>query len=510
MVRAATSKIKSILGSKWFYLFILLFFIFESAWIALSAVYPQAFDEDFHFGLIKVYSHYWLPFLAHQPIGANAFGAVARDPSYLYHYLMSFPYRLFAHFIHDQTAQVIFLRFINIGLFVSGLVLFRRILRRIGTSKELANTMLLIFVLIPVVPLLAAQINYDDLLFPLVAWTCLLTFNVVDQLKIKQPSARSILILGSVCLLSSLVKVAFLPIFAAVVLFVAFMAYQNFKGAYQKLWSGLVTSFRQLSWVIKVLLVVLTLISLGMFIQRDGVNLIAYHTVTPRCDAILSVQQCSAYNIWLHDYSNHQQLLANQTTVSSSPIAWVGEWMYWMWYRLFFAVNGPNSSFANYPPLPLPAAASILIVLISIFAIFKWRRRLFHDNPYLIFLVLASVLYIIALMLTGYETYKYTAVLEIMNGRYLLPVLLLLGALAGRAISLMLRKRETYKVLAVVIALALFLQGGGFLTFITRSDQSWYWPNQTVTKVNNVAGSIVKHVVVQGRKTYSTGVWFFN
>jgi hypothetical protein len=36
----------------------LIFFVLEGLWIACSAVYPMAFDEEFHFGLIKVYSHH--------------------------------------------------------------------------------------------------------------------------------------------------------------------------------------------------------------------------------------------------------------------------------------------------------------------------------------------------------------------------------------------------------------------------------------------------------------------
>jgi hypothetical protein len=488
--------------------------VFESAWIAFSAVYPQAFDEDFHFGLIQVYSHFWLPFLTHQPAGANAFGAVARDPSYLYHYLMSFPYRLFAHFFHSQEAQVIFLRLIDIGFFGVGLALFHRILRRIAISTQLANSMLLLFALIPIVPILAAQINYDDLLFPLVAAACLLTFRVVDEIKRKQPTAQSLLVLVSICLLSSLVKIAFLPIFAAAVLFVIFEAYRNFKGQFAKLWVALLTSFRKLSWLTQIALIALTLISLGMFIQRDGINVIRYHSLSPLCSAVLNAKDCSAYGIWAHDYYYEQQVLTNPNLVVLhglwGPFAWVGAWVYWMWYRLFFAINGPTSGYTNYPPLPLPAAAALLIGIVSAVAIVKLRKRIFRDNPYLNFLVLASVLYIIALMLTGYSTYQKTSILEYMNGRYLLPILLLLGALAGKAISLMFRKKEMYKVLAVVIALALFVQGGGFLTFIARSDPTWYWPNQAVSKVNKVAGSITKHVVVKGATGYSTSFWFFN
>ncbi len=125
-----STRIRTFLGSRRFLWLVVGFFIFEACWIAFSAVYPQAFDEDFHFGLIQVYSHHWLPFLASQPAHANAYGAVARDPSYLYHYLMSFPYRLIALVVHGQVGQVIALRLINIALFASGLLLFRRVLLR--------------------------------------------------------------------------------------------------------------------------------------------------------------------------------------------------------------------------------------------------------------------------------------------------------------------------------------------------------------------------------------------
>ncbi len=507
MARTAASKIKALLGSRRFYLFILGFFVFESVWVALSAVYPQAFDENFHFGLIKVYSHYWLPFLAHQPAGANAFGAVARDPSYLYHYLMSFPYRLIAVFTHSQTAQVISLRLVNVGFFTAGLALFCRILRRIGLSGALTNTILLIFVLIPIIPQLAAQVTYDDLLFPLVAVACLLTFRVTDQLRQKQVKARDILILATVCLLASLVKDAFLPIFIGIVLYLAVIAWHSFRGQLKNFWSSFARSFSDLSRLAKVGLVVLMVISAGMFIQRDGLNIIQYHTVDPRCDAVLTTQQCRAYSVWQHDYNEHQNVVASPSLISSGPVAWVGEWLYWMWYRLFFAITG---SYVNYPPLPLPAAGAVLIAIAGGVALVKGRRRLFHNNPYVAFLILISGLYILALMAEGYSTYQYTGILEFMNGRYLVPVLILLGALAAQAISLVLRKREGYKALAAVLAIALFIEGGGFLTFIARSDSSWDWPNSVVVEVNNAARHVTDHTVVNEGKTFSTHLWFFD
>ena len=187
-----TKKIIAVLGSKRFFWVVLGFFIFESVWIALSGVYPGAFDENFHFGLIQIYSHYWLPFLSSQPAHANAYGAVARDPSYLYHYLMSFPYRFISLFVHGQTGQVVLLRLINVGIFSAGTVLFRRILIKVGLSSALSNVCLLLFVLIPIVPELAGQINYDNLLIPLVAWVCLLTFKATDEIKKRSPSVKTL------------------------------------------------------------------------------------------------------------------------------------------------------------------------------------------------------------------------------------------------------------------------------------------------------------------------------
>jgi hypothetical protein len=509
-MKSSISKINYILGSRRFFLFVLIFFVFEATWIALSARYPQAFDEDFHFGLIQTYSHYWLPFLSSQPPHANAYGAVARDPSYLYHYLMSFPYRLINLFYHEKVGQVILLRFINVGFFAGALVLIRRVMLRVGGSPQLTNVSLLLFVLIPVAPQMAAQINYDNLLIPLVAWTCLLTFQAIDELRHHHPSARTLLTLLSVCLLSSLVKYEFMPIFLGVVLFLLFVAHKSFRGKLYLLWARLKESWVQQSRRLKTLLIIATLISAGMFVQRDGINLIKYHTISPDCSTVLSIKDCSAYSVWDHDYTSHQKVISNATKVNSNPLYYLSQWAYWLWYRLFFAINGPTNDFTNYPPLPLPSAAFIIIGVAGIAAVIKWHRRVFNKNPYLMFLTLITVLYLIALVTEGYLKYEYTDVLELMNGRYLLPILPLAAAIIGSAFSVGLRKTPRLKAALAVCAIALFLQGGGFLTFIARSDSTWDWQNNTVVKVNNAARHISKPVLIKGKKTYATPMWFFN
>src|SRR5438270_1670989 len=155
-------RMGALLASRKFYWAILGVFVLEAAWIAASGRYPMAFDEDFHLGIIRLYAHHLGPFWAGQPESADRFGAVARDPSYLYQYLMSFPYRLINVFTHDQTIQIVILRVLNIGLFASGLVLYRRLFLKTGISRPVVHACLLVFVLLPIVPLLAGQINYDN------------------------------------------------------------------------------------------------------------------------------------------------------------------------------------------------------------------------------------------------------------------------------------------------------------------------------------------------------------
>ena len=499
------------LGSDKFYRLVIIVFIVEAIWIAVSAAYPQAFDENFHFGLIALYSHYWLPFLAHQPAHADAYGAVARDPSYLYHYLMSFPYRLIALFTKNQTDQIVILRFMNVALFTWGLVLFNKVLHKVGTSKALSNLSLAMFILIPVVPQLASQINYDNLLFPLTALMILYAFKLTDEIRSHSASSVNILLFTGAGLLTSLVKYAFLPIFAAMLLFLLVLIFRTNRDNFKALSDQLLSNWRVTKPWLKGVAIAALVLPLGMFAQRDLINLVRYHAIEPDCAKVLSLKQCLSYSPWAYNYQNHAQLHASGNSTSLvSTITYPFQWLYWMWFRLFFAISGPNSSYANYPPLPLPSAATLVIFFAGLFALVKWWRKLFRNNIKLVLIFVIAAAYCVALMGQGYYTFRYTAVLENMNGRYLVPILLLVAALFGQALSIALMKANRRKVIFAAIALLFFLEGGGVITFIARSDPSWDVNNGAIVKVNNAARKVVKKVVVKGRSDYATHLWFFN
>jgi hypothetical protein len=505
-----TKRLQSLLGSNRFYWFIFGVFIFEASWIALSAAYPQAFDENFHFGLIKIYSHILSPYLSKQPAGADAYGAVARDPSFLYHYLMGFIYRLINLFVHGQVGQVIIFRFIDIGLFATSLPIFKKVLTRVGLSNQLSNIILFLFILIPVVPQLAGQVNYDDLLMPLVAISALLSFNLIDQIKIKKIEAKSIVWLTLVCLIAVLVKIEFAPIFLGIILYLAYLIYKNNKHHLKKPINQFISGFSKQSLIFKILAIFLFLFLGSMFIQRDVVNAVKYHSVDPGCAKVLTAKACNSYSVWSANNSRHQAIVQSHSKVKfMKPIHYLGSWAYWMWYRLFFAVNGPNN-FTNYPPLPLPIAASIIVFVYFIYSLIKYWKLIFKQDSYLIFLSWICFLYAIILIYQGYSAYRYTNTLELMNGRYLLPILIFVGAIAGYAFSLSLRSSTSKKLFFSVLVLIMFLEGGGLLTFIARSDNNWYWDNDAVVKVNHAAKRITSKIVVKGKETYTTKDWFFN
>src|SRR5690606_16905472 len=152
-----------------------------------------------HLGVIDIYSEQWSPFIDEQPDEAKYYGDITRDPSYFYHYLMSFPYRLIGLFTDDIIAKIVVLRFINIALVALSLVYWRRVIRRLGLGRAGSNVVIFFFTIVPLVPYLAAHINYDNLVLLLMPILFLLLIKLVDS---KQSLAYLLLAAGLAGVLS--------------------------------------------------------------------------------------------------------------------------------------------------------------------------------------------------------------------------------------------------------------------------------------------------------------------
>jgi hypothetical protein len=476
-------RFTNVLASSAFFWCIVGLLIAQAAWIALSGRYPMAFDEDFHLGIIRLYAHHLSPFWSGQPDNANMFGAVARDPSYLYHWLLSFPYNLIRLFTYDQTIQVIWLRFINIGLFSTGLILLRRLLSLTGASRSLVNASLLVFVFLPIVPLLAAQINYDNLLLPVMTALLLMSIGFVEELqKYGRVNTRKLLLILIGCLLASLIKYAFLPIFIAIMAVIIVASLRKLKTR-SKLFMSVYFGWSLISRTAKVGLILLLLVSSGLFIERYGVNVMRYHKPVPDCSAVLSVEECSQYGPWIRDYVFKQHKPAVRHT---APQAFNYEWFYGMWFRTFFAVDGPATQFETRGPLLLPAVSGLVFGVAGFLAVIfcakqLWRR---YASPATVIYGIVSVIYIGVLWLDEYEAYVRTGQPVAINGRYLLPVLPFILLLVAAALNELLKRQQKLKIALLLVAVLSLLWGGGAMTYILRGRDAWYWPSSPTARAN--------------------------
>jgi hypothetical protein len=460
----------------------------------------MAFDENYHFGLIQIFSHQWLPFITNVSSTSAVYGEITRYDSYLYHYLMSFPYRLIALFIHQQVAQIIILRFINIGLFVGGMFIFRNLMSRLNISKRLVNFSLLMLVLIPIVPFLAATISYDNLTFILVPLIANLALNCRnDIIKLKKITVTNLILLLIVGFLGSLVKYPFLPIFCAVIMYIIVIFIRAPSKA--KLLKTIPDSFKRLKLWLKIILVVGIIISGGLFIERYGINLVQYHSLEPDCGKIQSVEYCIQYGPWGRNYNIATNIVVNNPPLDPPIWLFIPYWLGNMMYRLYFAINYDYSSAL---PLPIPITVASIIGAVGLILCFVFWKSIIYIDRRLILFGAIIVLYVGSLFYVNFSQYlQYRTTLAI-NGRYLVVILPLafiwIGLAYRNLFNILLKARvQTFMSIFSVVIILLLLQGGGASTHLVSSESNWYWQNKTLINFNLTLKNIASSLIIGGK-----------
>lgn len=489
------NRFVALVASKKFFYGLVAFFVLEASWIAISGRFPMAFDEDFHLGIIKLYAQQWSPFFAHQPAGADAYGAVARDPSYLYHYLMSFPYRVCNGVWHNEFANILMLRFFSIGFLAAAIVVFRKVLGYSKLSPALIHTAFLFFILTPLTPFVAAQANYENL-FALGGAICfLLLKRFVTELREWQRVNTPLLLgLVSAGMLTSLVKYAFLPILLVIAVYVAFHLVRagkmhGLRTCRQRALAG----WRAAPVRMKALALGVAVVAAVLFTAMYGYNIVRYHTPTPECDQVLNVGHCKAYGAWNRNYEYAQA----HEPFDANPLKFTHVWASTYWYSFFFSINGAFSGFFVASPLPvLYWGATILLGASAILLVRFWRQVL--GSPFFRFFGALAVCYIATLWLQNYADFLHLGHHVAEQGRYVLALLLPLYLLIVYCFALALRNRPRLKGVAFTLALLIFLQGGGALTYIIRSDPSWWWEQDAFANaLNHAAKKALEPVMIE-------------
>lgn len=502
MKRSVLTTSVSLLASKKFFYAIVGGFVFESAWIALSGRYPMAFDENFHLGIIRLYAHQWSPWFAQQPPGPAMFGAVVRDPSYLYHWLMSFPYRLTDALFHSEFLDVLSLRFLSIALIVVGLLIFRRLLQYVPISAALRNVVFLFFALTPLTSLAAAQINYDNLLFPLVGLCLLLAVQIMQTLRRSQRlDVRRLLSLISICMVASLVKYSFLPIFAGIVVYLLIVLWMQRKTlSWRQVRAHIAIDTKRMWRQPSFLLGIAGLAAAAaLFVPTYGYNLAKYHTPAPECDQVISVDRCRAYGAWNRNYTYAQ----SKASVSANPVTFTKHWGGTYFYSVFSVVNGEYSGFMLERPLPVLFWTALIMFWTGLAVIVLFARRVFATAPAR-FLGIMLLVYIATLWLQNYSDYIHLGKHVAEQGRYLIILMLAAYALVAmaltRSINVLRYRPQLLKLLLLGIGLLFVLQGGGMATYIVRTDDSWWWEQNVLARnINHAAQTVLKSLIVSAK-----------
>lgn len=471
---SARQRVIRFFDSKWFFGLIILLFAAEALWLAVVNRYPMAFDESYHFGLIQFFSHRLSPIVTSQPSTTYALGSIAHNPSFLYHYLLSFPYRLVAHFTTNLKIQVISLRVINIAFAITSLYVIRKTLRLIGLKASVASLVVFIFAFTPVFTALSAQINYDNLLILVTSLTVYLLLSLIKTFqRERQLNVNTALKLLCLCLLASEVKYAFLPIFIGVFGCLIWLLVRVYRTSKAKLWSQLKTGFSELSKSRKIAFAAIGLIGLGLFTTTYGVNLVRYHNPVPQCNQVLSVQDCEHYYSWDRNY----QLAIHKTSGPKlSTISYSYLWVKTATYQLYAEIIPTGGM--------VPIARDFLIILgafasVALFCTLTQLRRIFREYKTLVPLAVVAVCYIFFLWARNYHDYLQLGQPVAIQGRYLLPVLVYAYVVLSLGVIFVLQGRKLFqsalKPLAVGLLVGTFVYFGGYSSYATHVSPAFGW-----------------------------------
>lgn len=475
-----------ILASKWFFGLVIGLFIVQAGFVAFVGRYSMAFDEYYHYELIQQYAKVLWPWSVAQPPGPAELGAVTTDTSYLYHWLMSFPFRLIRLFSDSLQTHLLVMRLLDVAIVAAGLFVYRKLLLLVGVSRAATHGMLAVLVLVPVTTFLAGQLTYDALMFTMTGVALLYAVKLLKEIRSQSVELSTLLLALSFLLLASITKYAFFVIALIVCVVLCVELYLAYRPKLQKSKQYIKSAGKHFAGELKkpatLFIFSLFLVSSLLFLQRYGLNAVRYGTPVPDCGTAISESRCRAYAPYGRNIAYKEAGYANSvkaTDVAYYPIRWSAKMM----RSLFFAVAPREAGYAPGNPLPIAKTAGNVIawsIVVLILVGLPWLLR----GAVARLLLLASVGYVGLLFARNVSEFVSLGVPVAVNGRYILYLLPVFAALAYLSAKHLVGKagKKQHMLWAISCLMALLLGilmvfGGGFLPFIIRSGDEWMWPS---------------------------------
>lgn len=474
------------IGSKCFTWCVIAFFVFQSLWLAFSFRYPLCYDENFHFPVTKVFSTQLSPFIYNQPVKYDNLGDLSNGSTTFFHYLMSFPLRLVELFTGDQDIQVIVLRVLCVAMVAFGLYLFYKLFKKIGVDTAIVNVGLLLMTLLPVFIMTSATVNYDNLLFLLTAWYFIICIKIIQSKDVNWLDYAGLVCVG---LFATATKSTFLPIFGVSVLYLGYLSYKRFGWVFFKKFWRSARSARRIMQVSVIIAFVVLVVFLSFGYLRD---IIVYHSISPSCSQTLGESRCRKNFVLNRD-------IAARQTASTRPVvpiySYAGQWYSAMALGATISAGVPADGVLRQGS-PLPVMANLLsfgIILAFGSILYSWTS-IFKKQEWRFLLVVSSAL-ILIIFLYNLKSYYNIHAAYAMQSRYMLSIVPIILVATVMSSSFILKKSRPLKLGLFVCGMIILTQGGGLITHIMRSNDSWNRDSQTVRQVNDRARDFLTPLV---------------
>ncbi|MFZ1483867.1 MAG: hypothetical protein WAS36_02550 [Candidatus Saccharimonadales bacterium] len=447
-------------------------FVAQTTYLAYMSAFQMAFDEAYHVRLIEFFSTHVNPIIGTQTSYFDV-GNILHSPSWLYHYVLSYPYRLF-QLAGSEQATIIGLRFLNVGIAVSSLLVARKILTQLGVAFALRNLVLGLLMFTPVFTLLSAQTNYDNAVV-LVSFLLLsLSISIRDALFVdKTFPVVPLLQWTTLSCFGSLIKYSVLPIVIGTGIWIAIMIVRFMRHDNARL-TTIKQSVRSVSKPTLYIWTGLLVGGMALFATYYGMNVVRYHNPVPQCNQVLDVEKCKQYYAWNRNYT----LALNRENVPAidGPMTYTYHWVVEVWYQMYAQIipTGGIVPIAKffYGSLLLLSALGVLATLATVKTIAK-------KYPALLGLTFVSFIYLLLLWSRNYHDYTNLGAAVAVQGRYLAPVLLCYYALLVLGVAELISNRGTaakrFGLVLYAYTLLLFIIFGGFVGYILHVLPNAKW-----------------------------------
>jgi len=446
--------LERVLVSKAFFYLILIFFAAQALYIALELSFKVAPDETFHIGYVDAYAQQFSPIIQEQT-GYFQLGDITRNPSFLYHYVVSFPYRIGLELFGAQAALVV-VRFVNILMAISALWGVRKVAFELYGAKSYLSSNLAILSVssLPMFLLLSSSVNYDNSIIAISVWSIFFLIKFWQKGDLKALFAMLALVFAG-----SVIKYAFIPIMIAVLgLALLAIVFKHRKHVIKQL--------KKPEPVVIALFIVA--FSMGMLnLERHGNNILAYGALRPNCNTVQTHEQCLNRSVYKRTFILESARAARtQPLVLEDKNIYVSTWLGLMRQRSF-GVLGHKS----YRRIEVYDQASV--VLLALLAVTFIKQYQFKNRTKQHIILAVSLTYTVALFYTNYSAYRKWGDIDMaVQGRYIFPVLLPLAAITFY--SLFASLKSNFSKTIVIAFILVVVAMGGLLNLVYGSSNSWW------------------------------------